>query len=110
MKLNVRKSNYGFSTRMKNIQNGEEISMFMDVQFKKGFEPTDTALQIKILDGFMSCYSSQVGVKPKFVIKEYEILKIYETSTQDELKIDESSDEIVDIDIDLDLTDELPFE
>lgn len=107
MKVNVRKSNYGFSTRLKNTQNDEEISMFMDVQFRKGFEPEEEALQIKVLDGFMSCYSGQAGVKPKIVVMEYEVLRVYDNNQEVETQSNET--EGINIDLNLDLDDKLPF-
>lgn len=105
VKLNIRKGEYGYYTRLKNTQNDEEISMYMNVQFAKCEEPKETALQIDIQDGFLSCYSSQDGVKAKIVIMQYEILNVYDNNQEDESQ----SNETEDIKIDLDLSDELPF-
>lgn len=105
IKLNIRKGEYGYYTRLKNTQNDEEISMYVNVQFAKCGEPTETALQINIQDGFLSCYSSQDGIKVKVVVMEYEVLNVYDNNQENE----SHSNDTEDIKIDLDLSDELPF-
>lgn len=110
VKLNVRKGEYGYYTKVKNIQNEEEISMYLNIQFPRDLEPEETALQIDIKDGFFSCYGSQDGVKLKFVVMNYEILKVYD-DTQNTQESEESQfNETETVQIDLDLSDELPFE
>ncbi len=107
-KLNVRKSEYGWSTRIKNIQNDEEISMYMNIQFAKCDAPTDEALQINVKDCFMSCYkTNNEEVKPKLVIMEYEVIKVYNNDNQSETQ---SQDPIIDLDIPVEISDEdIPF-
>lgn len=107
-KLNVRKSEYGWSTRIKNIQDDEEISMYMNIQFAKCDAPTDEALQINVKDCFMSCYkTNNEEVKPKLVIMEYEVIKVYNNDNQSETQ---SQDPIIDLDIPVEISDEdIPF-
>ena len=107
-KLNVRKSEYGWSTRIKNIQNDEEISMYINIQFAKCDAPTDEALQINVKDCFMSCYkTNNEEVKPKLVIMEYEVIQVYNNDNQSETQ---SQDPIIDLDIPVEISDEdMPF-
>lgn len=109
MKLNIRKGDYGYYTRIKNTQNDEEISMYMNVQFAKCEEPKETALQININDMFLSCYNSQDGVKSKIVVMEYEVLNIYEDNQTVSEDSTTQSNELDGFQIDLDLSDDLPF-
>ena len=90
MKIYVNKGNYGWQTR---AVNGED-KMYIDIQFKKGEEPSDDFCQIEIKDAFFYMYKTKVGLaKPKLVIMSYEKIN----------KEDVSNDEIVLSD------DELPF-
>lgn len=112
MKLNIRKGEYGYYTRLKNMQNDEEISIYMNVQFAKCLEPSPTALQIDVKEGFPSCYKSQDGIKVKFIVLEYEILNVYKDNNHLEESADTTetqTNESVDLDIKLDLNNELPF-
>ena len=108
-KLNVRKSEYGWSTRLKNTQNDEEVSMYLNIQFAKCDAPTDEALQINIKDCFMSCYkTNNEEMKPKLIVMDYEVLQVYNNDNQTEET--QSEDSIIDIDIPVEITDEdLPF-
>ena len=70
MKLRVYKNQYGYSTLAKN---GED-KMYIQIQFKKGNEPTTDTADIIIKDAFFSMYKNkQVLAFPKLVIMEYEI-------------------------------------
>ena len=70
MKLRVYKNQYGFSTLAKN---GED-KMYIQVQFKKGFEPEVEKADIVIKDGFFSMYKNKQGLAfPKLVIMSYEV-------------------------------------
>ena len=70
MKLRVYKNQYGFSTLAKN---GED-KMYVQIQFKKGTEPTADTADIIIKDAFFSMYKNKQGLAfPKLVIMEYEI-------------------------------------
>lgn len=70
MKLRVYKNQYGFSTLAKN---GED-KMYVQIQFKKGTEPSTDATDIIIKDAFFSMYKNKQGLAfPKLVIMEYEI-------------------------------------
>lgn len=80
MKMWIKKSEYGFSTKLKDSnldENGNEISMYLGIQFKREQEPKVENCQIEVKDGFFSCYKSKKdnSVKPKFVVMDYEILK-----------------------------------
>lgn len=71
--MKVFKTRYGWSTKIYNKYNDVESTMYMDVQFKKGEEPTGNKATIDIKKFFMSCYSLKDGtVKPKIIITEYE--------------------------------------
>ena len=78
MKLFIKKTQYGFSHRIKNDYQGKETSMYLDVQFLQGYEPAEDVLQIEVKDGFFSCYESSTGIKPKLVVKDYETIKVFE--------------------------------
>ena len=70
MKLRVYKNQYGYSTLAKN---GED-KMYIQIQFKKGNEPTTDTADIIIKDAFFSMYKNKQGLAfPKLVIMEYEI-------------------------------------
>lgn len=69
MKLRVYKNQYGFSTLAKN---GED-KMYIQIQFKKGNEPTTDTADIIIKNAFFSMYKNKQGLPfPKLVIMEYE--------------------------------------
>lgn len=107
-KINVRKGEYGWSTRIKNVQNDEEVIMYMNIQFAKCDAPTDEALQINVKDCFMSCYMTRdEDVKPKLIVMDYEVLQVYNNDNQTE---EAQEDSIIDLDIPVEITDEdLPF-
>ena len=68
MKLTVFKNQYGYSTLAKN---GED-KMYIQVQFKKGSEPTQDKSRIDIVDGFFSMYKNKAGLSfPKLVVMSY---------------------------------------
>lgn len=70
MKLRVYKNQYGFSTLAKN---GED-KMYIQIQFKKGTEPTTDTTDIIIKDAFFSMYKNKQGLAfPKLVILSYEL-------------------------------------
>ena len=70
MKLTVFKNQYGYSTLAKN---GED-KMYIQVQFKKGSEPTQDKARIEIIDGFFSMYKNKAGFSfPKLVVMDYSI-------------------------------------
>jgi hypothetical protein len=70
MKLRVYKNQYGFRTLAKN---GED-KMYIQIQFKKGIEPTADTTDIIIKNAFFSMYKNKQGLAfPKLVIMEYEI-------------------------------------
>ena len=70
MKLRVYKNQYGFSTLAKN---GED-KMYIQIQFKKGNEPSTDTTDIIIKDAFFSMYKNKQGLAfPKLIIMEYEI-------------------------------------
>ena len=70
MKLRAYKNQYGFSTLAKN---GED-KMYIQIQFKKGNEPSTDTTDIIIKDAFFSMYKNKQGLAfPKLVIMEYEI-------------------------------------
>lgn len=70
MKLRVYKNQYGYSTLAKN---GED-KMYISIQFKKGNEPQQDTVDIKINNAFFSMYKNKNGyAQPKLVIMDYEI-------------------------------------
>lgn len=73
MKIWVKKGQYGFSTKLKDSKD-ESIFMYLDIQFKLENKPEDTC-QIDIKDGFFSCYKSKDGIKPKFIVMDYEVIQ-----------------------------------
>lgn len=79
MKLFIKKTQYGFSHRIKNEYQGKITSMYLDVQFLQGYEPAEEVLQIEVKDAFFSCYESSSGIKPKLVVKDYETIKVFES-------------------------------
>jgi len=91
MKLFIKKSQYGYSTKLKNEYNGEVSEMWLNVNFKKGDEPEGDC-QIEINDMFLSCYKSKEEVKPKLIVTNYKVLgeqdKPVEEASQAEPKKD----------------------
>lgn len=70
MKLRVYKNQYGFSTLAKN---GED-KMYIQIQFKKGTEPSTDTTDIIIKDAFFSAFKNKNGFTfPKLVILSYEV-------------------------------------
>ena len=67
MKIYINKTQYGYSTTCKDKQG--DIKTYLDIQFKKGEEPTTN--QIEINNAFFSCYKSKDGIKPKMVVMDY---------------------------------------
>lgn len=68
MKLTIFKNQYGYSTLAKN---GED-KMYIQVQFKKGSEPTQDKSRIEVEDAFFSMYKNKAGFSfPKLVIMKY---------------------------------------
>lgn len=70
MKLTVYKNTYGYSTLCKNKdQNGNEQKCYLNIQFKRGLEPSGEKTVMNIEDGFFSCYKDKNGnVLPKLVV------------------------------------------
>lgn len=103
MRINVRKSKYGFSTSyVAKKENEQDEFGYIDVGFKKDQEPKieegDTA-RISVKDGFFSGYKSRNGIKPKLVVMNYELL---ETKKAKQEQVDKSALEPID-------TEDLPF-
>ena len=81
MKLRVYKNQYGFSTLAKN---GED-KMYIQIQFKKGNEPTNDTADIIIKDAFFSAFKNKNGFTfPKLVILSYSKIENNEKSDLDE--------------------------
>lgn len=81
MNLLVKKGKYGWSASCVNGgNNGEEkITAYIGVQFPKEKEPKNDCCQIKITEGFASCFKRKNGeILPKIVIRGYDIIKIFE--------------------------------
>ena len=79
MKITVYNGQYGFSTLAKN---GED-KMYIQVQFKKGTEPTGDSARIDIKEGFFSMYKDKNGLaKPKLVVMDYQIEGETATTTE----------------------------
>lgn len=70
MKLTVYKNTYGYSTLCKNKdQNGNEQKCYLNIQFKRGLEPSGEKTVMNIEDGFFSCYRDKNGnTLPKLVV------------------------------------------
>lgn len=70
MKIRVFKNQYGFSTLAKN---GDE-KMYIQVQFKRGIEPSEEKVDIILNNAFFSMYKNKQGLAfPKLVVLDYEI-------------------------------------
>lgn len=96
MKLTVFKNQYGFSTLAKN---GED-KMYIQVQFKRGNEPTQEKARIEIKDAFFSMYKNKAGFSfPKLVVMDY--------STEEQQSDDVPS--FTDNDVPAFMDDDLPF-
>ena len=111
------KGKYGFSVsaHSKN-QDGSENKCYIDVQFKKGYEPLDS-LEGELIfvektgarhNCFLSSYNSKEGVKPKLVVMpetEIYVEKNVQTSlTGNDRDVTGHLDKDIPID-----TEELPF-
>lgn len=96
-KLMVYKGQYGFSTLLKN----NEDKLYVQVGFRKGFEPTQEKVMINIKDGFLSFYKDKNGLaKTKIVVLEYEEFEQRQENNLNNLYEPPMLD---------DLEDELPF-
>lgn len=73
MKLWISKTQYGFSTRLKD-GNENGASMFLNVQFRKGQEPEGNCQIETKGNEFLSCFNSKNGVQPKLVVLDYSII------------------------------------
>ena len=83
MKILLNKNQYGYSASASNKQ--DELKCYISVNFKKGEEPQADCCQIKVIDGFLSCYKKNNGeIAPKIVVMEFEIIKTYEKTTPTE--------------------------
>lgn len=77
MRIIVNKSQYGYSGLASNQQ--DNLKTYIQVGFKKGEEPKAELCQIKVTNGFLSCYKKNNGdVVPKIVVMDYEVIKEYE--------------------------------
>lgn len=50
---------------------GNKSTAYMDIQFRRGYEPKESGLTIDITDGFMTAYDSKKGARPKMIILEW---------------------------------------
>lgn len=86
MKINVRKSMYGFSTSfVAKRENEEDEFGYVDVGFRKDQEPQiqeGEVVRLFIKDGFLSGYKSKAGLKPKIVVMEYDIVEKKESNKE----------------------------
>ena len=81
MKLRVYKNQYGYTTLAKN---GED-KMYIQIQFKKGTEPSTDTTDIIIKDAFFSAFKNKNGFTfPKLVILSYSKIENNEKSDLDE--------------------------
>lgn len=81
--LVVYKGQYGFSTMLKN----NEEKMYIQVNFKRGEEPSGERTYIDIKNGFLSFYKDKNGfARPKIVILEYQEIDsgVRQTTEQDD--------------------------
>lgn len=92
MKINVRKSKYGFSTSfVAKRENEEDEFGYVDVGFRKDKEPQlneGETVRLFVKDGFLSGYKSKDGVKPKIVVMEYEIIEKKEGNKEQVSKVE----------------------
>ena len=97
MKINVRKSKYGFSASfVAKRENEEDEFGYIDVGFRKDQEPKiqeGETVRLFVKDGFLSGYKSKDGVKPKIVVMEYDIIGIKEAKKE---QVDKSELEPID--------------
>lgn len=71
-KLYLYKGQYGYSTTIKN----QEDKMYIQVGFRKGYEPQSDRPIIDVKDAFLSMYTNKEGTKvPKIVVMSYEELE-----------------------------------
>lgn len=50
---------------------GNELNVWLSVQFSKGNEPKTDKAYIDVKDLFMSCFNSNDGIKPKMVVMDW---------------------------------------
>lgn len=109
MKLTVYKNTYGYSTLCKNKdQNGNEQKCYLNIQFKRGLEPSGEKTVMNIEDGFFSCYRDKNGnVLPKLVVMAWYPEENYTNINQPETVIyDEPVDKGI---VEMVSVDDLPF-
>ena len=92
MKIYINKSQYGYSTTAKDKD--KQLKIYIDVQFKKGQEPTTD--QIQLNNAFFSCYQAKDGIKPKIVVMDYlDIGNDFEERTKEEPKTSYTTNELM---------------
>lgn len=112
MKLTIYKGQYGYSTICKNKnRDGSEIKCYLNVQFKRGLEPSGEKTYIEVEDAFFSCYADRDGnIIPKLVVMAWypdirdEYDNGYTTSEITTVEEKQTPSSIIEID-----TDDLPF-
>lgn len=95
--MKVFKGKYGWSTTFHNkLQNGEDLKLYMPVQFMRGQEPMKDSIDIEPVRWWGSCYLSKDGeTKPKLFIADWrEIEQVQDgfVPQNDEYKPDNMAD------------------
>jgi len=92
MKLNIKKSKYGFSANYgADKTDGTKVYGYVQVGFRKDNEPKITENQnarIFIKDGFLSGFVSKgTELKPKLVVLDYEVIEIKDNQVKEVSKV-----------------------
>ena len=92
MKLNIKKSKYGFSANYgADKTDGTKVYGYVQVGFRKDNEPKITENQnarIFIKDGFLSGFVSKgTELKPKIVVLDYDIIEIKDNQVKEVSKV-----------------------
>ena len=66
MKLMICKNDKGYYTKLVNEYNNEKYEMYLSLQLGKSVSELEYGLYE--VDGFLSCYNSKDGIKPKLII------------------------------------------
>lgn len=66
MKLMISKNDKGYYTKITNEYNNEKTELYLTIQLSKSLGELEYGLYE--VDGFMSCFNSKDGVKPKLIL------------------------------------------
>ena len=87
MKLMISKNDKGYYTKITNEFNNEKTELYLTIQLSKSVGELEYGLYE--VDGFMSCFNSKDGVKPKLIITKAKPINKKEKDINEEIQNDD---------------------